>query len=326
LGSSDQNLKLYILDLKTGTLLRTIDTGLKNACAGSLVNASIDTDRWNPGFKGNYQDNVIYIGYTQMSGGSWVGGVLRLTTGGSNGEDSNVNNWILSPNPVITVPGAVTSSISHLQDKTNHNLWLYFGTGRYFYKMGSTIDDATTPQAIYGIKDKCYSDAAVPQDTFDMTCTSSVSASGLANATTSPPASEPGTGWFISLSPSVSTYMAERVITNPLAAYTGAVFFTTFEPSTSACGFSGSTYMWAVNYSTGGSAPASALQGTAVLQVSTGQVAQIYMPNEFTMNTPTGSTQGRTGLIGSGAPPKGQGLSVVISPRPVKKILHMQEK
>lgn len=330
LGSSDQNLKLYILDLKTGTLLRTIDTGLKNAFAGSIVNSPVDTDRWNPGLKGNYQDNVIYIGYSQLSGGNWVGGVLRLTTGGSNGEDTTVNNWVLST--VITVPGAVTTSISHLQDRTNHRLWLYFGTGRYFYKISGIIDDANTQQNLYGIKEPCYSDGLVAPDTLDMSCTSTVSAAGLANATTSPPSSEPATGWFIALDPSGATdaqgntYVAERVVTNPLAAFTGGVFFTTFEPTAAACGFSGQSFLWGVNYSTGGSPPSSALQGTALIQVSTGQVQEVSMATAFSDKIPGGSTQGRRTTAFQGVPPKGQGLSVVINPRAMKKILHMQEK
>ncbi len=322
LGSSDQTLKLFILDLKTGALLRTIDTGLTNAFAGSIVNASIDTDRWNPGSKGNYEDNVLYIGYTQLVGGNWQGGVLRLTTGGSNGEDSNVSNWNWST--VITVPGAVTTSVSFIQDRTNHQLWLYFGTGRYFWKIGTNVDDANTQQAIYGIQEPCY----LSTDTLNMACTSSVSAAALTNSTTSPPASAPGNGWYINLAASSSTNYAERVITNPLAAFTGATFFTTFEPSTAACGYSGNSFLWAVNYSTGGSAPASALSGTALVQTSTGQVLQVNFDTAFTNNVPSNSTtgQGRTTAAFLGVPPKGQGLSVIIKPRPLNKVLQIQEK
>ncbi len=47
MGKSDQDLLLFIVDLPTGTLLRTIDTGIPNAFATSDFNAPIDTDRWN---------------------------------------------------------------------------------------------------------------------------------------------------------------------------------------------------------------------------------------------------------------------------------------
>ncbi len=51
LGKSNQPLKLFILDLKTGTLLRTIDTSTSTAInsteafGGSLFNSTIDTDK-----------------------------------------------------------------------------------------------------------------------------------------------------------------------------------------------------------------------------------------------------------------------------------------
>ncbi|HAM51282.1 MAG TPA: hypothetical protein DCP92_11570 [Nitrospiraceae bacterium] len=161
-----------------------------------------------------------------------------------------------------------------------------------------------------------------------MACTSSVSAAALTNSTTSPPASAPGNGWYINLAASSSTNYAERVITNPLAAFTGATFFTTFEPSTAACGYSGNSFLWAVNYSTGGSAPASALSGTALVQTSTGQVLQVNFDTAFTNNVPSNSTtgQGRTTAAFLGVPPKGQGLSVIIKPRPLNKVLQIQEK
>src|SRR6185369_6773916 len=44
-GTSNQRLKLFVVDLKSGALLRTIDTGVDNAFAGTLSSAVIDTDR-----------------------------------------------------------------------------------------------------------------------------------------------------------------------------------------------------------------------------------------------------------------------------------------
>ncbi len=80
MGKSDQNLRLFVVDMKTGALVRTIDTGLSNAFGGSLATATVDTDRWRPDRPGNYQDDVFYVGYTQRSGTNWVGGVLRVST------------------------------------------------------------------------------------------------------------------------------------------------------------------------------------------------------------------------------------------------------
>lgn len=64
-GYSDQNLHIFILDLKTGRLLRTIDIGIQNAFAGSLIGAMVDFDQINTTSAGFYQDDALYFGYTE---------------------------------------------------------------------------------------------------------------------------------------------------------------------------------------------------------------------------------------------------------------------
>ncbi len=277
MGNSDQDLKLFIVDLATGQLVRTIDdTDLPNAFAGSLSSSVIDTDRGigaaSPGF---YKDNAVYIGYVRKdtSAGTWTqGGVLRLVTK----ESTDPNDWQLST--VIDGTGPVTSSISKLQDRGNHRLWLYFGTGRYFYK----TDDPDGARAVYGILEPCYTGT----DTISNSCTDSILTSKLQDQTSNPVAAIDYTknpGWFISLSTSALNdgYASERVITDPIAATNGAVFFTTFRPTQDLCGFGGNSYLWAVRYDTGGQAPSAAMQGLALLQVSTGAFAQINLKKIF---------------------------------------------
>ncbi len=331
-GSSDQNLKLYIVDLATGKLATTtpIDTGIKNAFASSVFNAPIDVDKWNPSSNGFYQDDVFYIGYTQLSGTTWTnGGVLRVTTK----QDINPANWTLST--VLSGIGPVTTSVAKLQDRTNHHLWLYFGTGRFFFKTAANLDDRDSIRMLYGVKDPCY----LPNDTFDSTCTSSVGS--LNNQTTNPSNSEPNNGWYITLAPTTTTtpiYGAERVITDPVAAPNGVVFFTTFMPTTDPCSLGGNSYIWALGYNTGSSSVCFAncsssslsapvtkqvsniVTGTALVQVSTGSIQEISLAGAFTQNS------NRQSLPITGVPPKGQGLSIVIKPRPLKKILHIKEK
>ncbi|MGQ9570580.1 MAG: pilus assembly protein [Thermodesulfovibrionales bacterium] len=317
-GRSDQNLRLFILDLKTGALVRTIvmdgTNGTPNipyAFAGSISNTTIDTDRRNSALNGNYQDDVFYVGYVKKdtSTSTWTkGGVLRVTTK----ESTDPNQWVLST--LIDNIGPVTSSVSHLQDRKNHALWLYFGTGRYFYKIGTDIDDADSQRAIYGIKEPCYNKLEL--DRFDPECSASAGSPSLATET----GTDDPDGWYINLDPPTSSLKAERVITNPLAAFTGAVFFTTFAPTADVCGFGGNTYLWAVYYSTGGAPSSTAFYGTALVQVSTGEIKEIALSSAFT------EKGGRRTAGFQGVPPKGQGLTVVIKPQPIKKILHMQER
>jgi len=149
-GTSDKNLKLFVLDLKTGTLLRTIDTGITNAFAGSISTNAIDLEKDSPSDSGNYQDDAVYIGYVKSDGAAtpaWSkGGVLRLVIN----DDINPANWTASK--VIENIGPVTTSVVNLLDRKNGKLWLYFAEGRYFYKQ----DDLATQRKLFGVQEPCF--------------------------------------------------------------------------------------------------------------------------------------------------------------------------
>lgn len=323
LGKSDQTFKLFVLDLKTGTLQRKINTGIQNAFGGSLYNATLDTDRGDQFSSGHYKDDVIYAGYTKCAdspcttSSTWTkGGVLRIITK----ENTDPGEWSVST--VVEDIGPVTAAISKLQDRKNGRLWLYFGSGRYFYKLGTSFDDpgdatdSTTIRRLYGMQEPCYS--ALNND-IDQTCSTSVSESSLADQTGDPSAGiGSSTGWYINLDAPASGYLQERLITDPLAVFSGVVFFTTYSPSGDICAVGGNTYVWAVDYKSGGQP--SSLIGKALVQVSTGEIKEISLASAF-----SGRYNRRSTPV-TGVPPKGQGLSVLIGPRPLQKILHIQEK
>jgi type IV pilus assembly protein PilY1 len=317
LGKSDQNLKLFVVDLKTGTLVRTIDTGIMNAFGGSLNNATIDTERGTT-TAGYYSDDVIYLGYTQCSdatctsASTWTkGGVLRVITK----ENADPSQWVVSK--VIEDIGTVTSAVVKLQDRAKRNLWLYFGTGRFYYRTGAVVDDSSGQRALYGIKEPCYNTLTGPENDIQNSCSSSVS-SGLVNQSTAVSAiSGTDTGWIIDLAAATGDIGAERVITDPLAVSSGSVFFTTYTPSTEFCSSGGYTNIWAVKYDTGGQVY---LRGVAITQVSTGAIHEIKLDTAFT------ERGGRRTAAMIGMPPKGQGLALLLGPQPLKKILHMKER
>jgi type IV pilus assembly protein PilY1 len=356
-GKSDQNLKLFVVDVATGTLLRTIDTGIKNAFASSITNGVIDNDKWTSANAGFYSDDAVYIGYTMTADATptttslWnKGGIIRLFTK----EDTNPANWVSST--VIDGIGPVTTSIAKLQDRFAFydktvtsaaigKLWLYFGSGRYFQKADSLTDQFK----LYGLIEPCYSNnSGSPNFTpsggttneFDTTCikkvqeTDMTDQSGLTTAVlkTLPPSSQ---GWYIKLDTAAGGFSSERSITNPVASTAGAVFFTTFEPTADVCGFGGNTYIWALGYDSGGAPPASAMQGKVLLQVSTGALKEVPLGTSFGTGTGPGTGTGtgtnryttrRTNDATSGMPPTSNGLALITNPRPVKKILHYQEK
>lgn len=323
-GYSDQNLKLFVLDLATGVQARTaINTGITNAFGGSLNNASIDYDF-------DYQDDALYLGYTKsevappVAATTWSqGGVIRLVTN----EDLNSSsipagtaldpaNWSWSY--VMSDIGAVTASIGHLAHYRINTIvpdkaYLYFGTGRYFFNNPDGVDDMSSQRRLYGIYEPCLSNIIA-----STACSSTVTDASLTEAATSSGTTDPE-GWYINLDGTVGTTFNERVVTDPLAATTGAVFFTSFAPTNDICSYGGKSYLWAVKYDTGG-AVASSLSGVGLLQVSTGAVEEVNLQTDFT------EREGRRTSAMEGVPPTGQGLAIVVPPKALNKILHIRKK
>lgn len=332
MGRSDQNLRLYILDLKTGSLVRTINTGIQYAFAGSMINSTMDTDL-------DYQDDAVYIGYTKRNTADgagttanpykWTqGGVGRLLTK----ENVDPAQWAWSI--VMDDIGTVTSRAAKVESTKTKILWLYFGTGRSYFANADSIDDPTNQRTLFGIKDPCFTSPGV----YNLSCTTSVAIGSLTDVTNIASVPSESTangsgfsGWYINLdasgnytyaegqlaTPVTKNYGAERAITDTMSTATGGVFFTTYKPYTDVCSIGGKSFLWAVRYNTGGSL---ALKGKALIQVSTGSVEEKNLADAFTM------AGGRKSGSMEGVPPTGAGLALLTTPLPVKRIQHIKER
>ncbi len=338
LGRSNQNLKFFVRNLKTGAEVQTIDTGITNAFAGSMINAVGD-------FNLDYQDDAIYVGYVKKVGSgtsaTWTdGGVGRILTGNTTPGGGNWQ-WSKLIDGTVTQPiGPVTSAVARLQNKNLDTNWLFFGTGRYFFENPPTgtnttpeIDDADGQQRLFGIKDPCFIGGAI-NPTYCATV-SPINFSDLTNATINTTALTEGLrGWYINLEGSGSfsydntaarDFRSERVITDPLATTSGVVFFTTYKPYGDDCALGGKSFLWALRYNTGDAPSTAVMKGKALVQVSTASVEQIDLSKAFTAAYGGGMGGRRTGAM-EGVPPTAQGLSLLSQPPPVKRIMHMMER
>jgi len=335
---SDQPLTIFVLDLKTGSPVHTfssdssaIITGVGHttytgmpayAFGGSFSDATIDTDRWDLSRYGSYSDDGVYLGYVRKdtttgsaSLGKYAkGGVLRLLTG----DNYDPSTWKVAK--VIDGIGPVSSAVTKLQDKRNGKLWLYFGTGRYYFKSGSTIDEDYTAQreAIFGVKDLCYNGSTNDLDNVD--CSTSITESSLENQTltVSPVSTKPG--WKIDLALASGTNNAQRIITNPVPSSAGLLFFTAFKPSADVCSYGGKSSLWAVTYNAGGP-PSALLRGQALIQLSTGAFEQIDLATSFSQSG------GRETEESQGVPPGPEPPILSNADHfPSKKILQIRER
>lgn len=311
-GTSDKTLKLFVLDLKTGTPvhftstnLDYIDTGITNAFAGSISTSALDLEKDRSSDSGNYQDDAVYIGYVKDT---TSGGVLRLVIN----DDIDPANWTVSK--VIENIGPVSTSVVNLLDRRNGKLWLYFAEGRFFYK----LDDPTTQRKLFGIQEPCF-DAG--SNNISPGCTSTLALTDLKDQTASPSTAltTAQKGWYINMNAAASPMSAERVISNPTPDPLGAIYFLSFAPTSDICGFGGTTYLWALDYKTGGRVTF-VMQGKALVQVSTGEIRELTLSDALTEN------EGRKSEGFKGIPPTGQGIMVVTNPLPIRKFMHVQEQ
>jgi len=245
------------------------------------------------------------------TGPAWRGAMWRLTT---NGGDTDPDTWGVttgSGSNVHQAPTLVISTFAYTtsqattctnaspckvgpimtaptltQDDT-HNLWLYFGTGRYFTSGDKANVDI---QHFYGVKDCIVSGACTDQtvernNLFNssnvVTCAScadgtNVSTTGSTSSFTVGFSSGGGNlvnsiqnmdGWFTTFNdptaplqtpPRSAMASGERNL-SPATLLGGTVFFTTFIPSADICHPTGSGQLYAVYYLTGGPYTASAI-------------------------------------------------------------------
>jgi type IV pilus assembly protein PilY1 len=334
-GKSANPLSVFVLDLKNGQLLKKFATTINNAFAGSMASAPIDTDRSRKLDAGFYSDDALYFGYSNCTSDcdtdtpAWNGGIMRLLTAEKIhpvDPGTGVDNWSLST--LISNVGPVSTAIGKLQDRKFKNLWLYTGSGRYFFKG----DDSTDPGMILAVKEPCYS--KVNDDIYSTSaisgqtppCTTEIvfAAGDFAGQTSTINTVDGKKGWFIDLlgEDTTNNFGAERIITEPVPMPNGAVFFTSFMPSTDICNYGGKSFLWGMRYDTGGTASAEQLKGKALVQVSTGSFEEVNLSSALTAEL--GRKMG-TPMIGK--PPTDPPPIVSSSGnKPLKRILHIQEK
>ena len=223
-GSSNQGGSIFVLDLKTGSLLRRIEVG-NNAFMASPISVDMELD---------YDVDVIYIGETYQQGSNCMGKMHRLSTNGS----ADPGGWTLST--LFESEGPISSAPTAVVDKME-NLWVFFGTGKYFSEVDRADDSL---QKFYGLKDS----GGIVTSLFDATDVAVYEngmAGGFPNWNDLVDHVRAFDGWFIRL-----VEERERSLTKP-SILGGIVLFTTFTPDEDICGYGGSGKLYALYFETG---------------------------------------------------------------------------
>ena len=158
-GTSTNPGRVYIVDLKTGELKRTVPSGLETSENSAVMNSPVALDK-----NMNYSVAAIYIGESYKSGSpaSWKGKIYKIAVPqlkdgqyDSTSYDDNPANWKWVPLADFSgLPQpAVLSAPFAISVDNKDNAWIFLGTGRY----ASTPDKTDGNQNyIFGIKDPFF--------------------------------------------------------------------------------------------------------------------------------------------------------------------------
>ncbi len=241
---------LFIVDVATGEIIRSIDTNVGDAAKPNGLSTPVPAD-----VDGDRIVDYIYAG--DLLGNLWKFDVA----------DSDPSKWGVAfssgtnPAPLFTACSAVTCSGTNFQPITakpqlgRHplgGLMVYFGTGKYFESGDHIVPSSPQAQSFYGIRDigsvisgrsslqmqKILAEQAFDTDSngnndFVLRATSETLVDYKGNALASPPVIAKK-GWYMDLEPPTGGAKGERVVTAALVRGK-RLMFVTMTPSADPC-------------------------------------------------------------------------------------------
>jgi type IV pilus assembly protein PilY1 len=158
-GYSDQTGRVFVLNAETGTMARTSPFVVTESASfmADPIAVDVDLSSYDADTGTNYDirwsHELAYIGTTYGSAGAWGGKMYRLRFRDSKNKIiTDPNLWTMglfmdAAGPISSAPNATKDILG--------NIWLYFGTGRFW----SVADKA-----------ECLAACAVPTSTACQTC------------------------------------------------------------------------------------------------------------------------------------------------------------
>ena len=263
--SSTGNAVLYIVDVKDGSIIKKLDTGIgmdqdptgQHRPNGLSTVALVDAD-------GNYTVDYVYAG--DLFGNLWKFDVT----------DSNPANWTIAKSGVTPTPLFIaTDPDGNVQPittapvvgphATQLGFMINFGTGKYL-GLGDLVD--TSVQTFYGIWDREEATTSITKIERKYTQAQSIletvtnqftdfsariSSSTQVNWYTGsglPTDNTTFLGWHMDLVDESGTHAGERVISDPQRRQNRVIFVTNI-PSSDPCMAGGSSWIMELNASTG---------------------------------------------------------------------------
>ena len=206
-------------------------SSFNNSFGGRLFTEGIDYDS-----DGN--TDMVFFGVNKLSGSTWQGNILGVEITGDNPADAtNPWNVIKVFNSAIE---PITSKVEYM--KCFGMNYIFFGTGRWFYKDDEPGQNTNDTEKLYGVRiDDCLSGGNCninAAKSANDSCTELSSGTGLFS-------------WYRELAPKDTDFSKERLISDPAITSFDVVLFATTQPTGNVCGFGGRSRLWGLNCATG---------------------------------------------------------------------------
>lgn len=262
-GSSAQRLSVFVLNLNSDFTLKSSNGVVKftgesrsgyhnvsalatytNTFGGKLFNRGID-------YGGNGDTDTVFFGVSQYKNSAWTGNVIGVSVTSENPSEWTFNNVFDSS---YGAAKPVTASIEHMSCfKMNY---IYFGTGRWFYKTDESGSGSSDRNYLYGVRIDGCKDGNCDLDGGETDVCSDITGGSNKYA------------WRKTLLGRSSGDLMERLISDPAGTdYSNIVFYTTTIPNSDVCTFGGKHRTWSINCATGKNAPDYTCQGYNVTYV-----------------------------------------------------------
>jgi type IV pilus assembly protein PilY1 len=260
-GTSDQDASIYVVDLKTGSVVeRFIGAPLEpNSFMGGVATLDLNLD---------YQTNAVYVGESFDNGGTWAGKMHRIFIATPDTDlYPTPNSWKITSLASTKDQQPITAAPGIAADQRN-TPWVYWGTGRFFSEQDKMQLDT---QGFYGVKDKTLMEGGAAENhdpsalidvsnvvvTFGTPSTVSGSTEVAGGSSWEEMAAEmrgtegsPTHGWYFELTDIAGSNAGERVLVKP-SIFGGLTMFTSFKPIDDVCKTGGDGRLYAVYFETG---------------------------------------------------------------------------
>ncbi len=279
-GVSAQKLRIFILSLNDDFTISSktvIDGENTYSISGFSHKKDSDLSSFNNSFGGRLftegvdpdedgSTDMVFFGVTQKVGSTWQGNIIGIKT-----DSTDPTNWdVLKVFNSAIKP--ITSKVEYM--KCFNMNYIFFGTGRYFYKKDDPGRNINDKERLYGIRiDGCLEGG---------TCNLNSAHSSADVCTELTQHGTKTVAWYQELDPkdTASGYFKERNISDPSVTDINVVFFFTTEPTSDLCGYGGRSRVWAINCATGDYFLSTdcppyiihEVKGTVYLQTSVGKI------------------------------------------------------